>query len=199
MKKMSKRIQSLIFPVIMLFLAVIAVSYFGIKSRWFRAPFPEFGKKIAWIIGLPEQAYNFDVVVPGKLYRSGRPDERFIQYIHEKYGIENLISLTGKEKAHETASKLGIHVVAYDWSTHHLPDSEDISSVIDFIHRTNHTLIHCAGGSDRTGYTVAFYRVRQQNWKPEKAIEEMKKYWHQPENKKSLQIEMKDVLKANKD
>ena len=196
MKKTSKRIQSLIFPVTVLFFVVIVLSYFGIKSRWFRPPFPSFGKKIAWAIDLPEQAYNFDVVVPGKLYRSGRPDERFIRFVHNKYGIRHIISLTGKEKYHHTAKALGMNVMVYEWSTRHLPTNEELTAVIDFLHKNDHILVHCAGGSDRTGYAVAFYRVWRQNWKLEEAIKEMKNYWHQPERKKVLHREIKDLLKV---
>ncbi|MBW2364811.1 MAG: dual specificity protein phosphatase family protein [Deltaproteobacteria bacterium] len=197
MKKASKRIRSLIFPITVLFLVVIVLSYFGIKSRWFRAPFPSFGKKISWVIDLPEQAYNFDVVVPGKLYRSGRPDERFISYVYKKYGIVHLISLTGKEKYHHAAKELGMNVMIYEWSTRHLPTNEELAAVIDFLHKNDHIMVHCAGGSDRTGYTVAFYRIWRQNWKLEQAIKEMKKYWHQPERKKALHREIKETFKAD--
>ena len=197
MKKISKRIRSLIFPVTIMFLVVLVISYFGMKSRWFRAPYPFFGKEIAWMIGLQEQAYNFDVVVPGKLYRSGKPDERFVYYIHRKYGVKHIISFTGKEKSHDTSRKLGMNVKVYEWSTKNLPPDRELTGVVDFIHKNNHTLVHCAGGSDRTGYTVAFYRVWRQNWKLEKAIKEMKTYWHQPEKKKALHREIKEMLKAN--
>jgi len=194
MKKATKRFRSLMFPITMLLLVIVVVSYFGIKSRWFRAPFPSFGKKLAWVIGLPEQAYNFDIVVPGKLYRSGKPDERFIRYLHEKYGVQHLISLTGKENAHDAAKALGMSVMVYDWSPQHLPSEEELTGVIDFIRKNNHTLVHCAGGSDRTGYTVAFYRVWQQHWKKEKAIKEMERYWHQPDKKKMLHREINELL-----
>jgi len=196
-KKTSKRIQSLIFPVTVLFFVVIVLSYFGIKSRWFRPPFPSFGKKIAWAIDLPEQAYNFDVVVPGKLYRSGRPDEKFIRYVHKKYGILHIISLTGKEKFHHTAKELGMNIMVYEWSTRHLPNNDELTAVIDFLHKNDHILVHCGGGKNRTGYVMAFYRVWRQNWTLAQAIKEMKRYWHQPKKKKSLHSEIKKMLKSN--
>lgn len=191
---MSQRIRSLIFPFIILFLTLMVVSYVGIKSRWFRAPFPSLGKKIAWMIGLPEQAYNFDIVVPGKLYRSGKPDERFLRYVQKKYGIQNLISFTGKEASQKTAIEIGMNVMVYEWSTRHLPDKKELRSVIDFIDTNRDTLVHCAGGSDRTGYTVAFYRMYYQKWPLEKAVREMEKYWHDPEKKKKLHFEIKESI-----
>lgn len=196
MKKRVKRIRSLIFPIFMLLLVVMVVSYFGIRSRWFRAPYPSMGKEIAWAVGLPEQAYNFEAVVPGKLYRSGRPDNRFIRYVQRKYGIRHMISLTGKEKVHNDASKLGINVITYDWSTRHLPRQKALRSVVDFADKHDGVLIHCAGGADRTGYAVAFYRVWRQDWEPDKAVREMEKYRHQPEKKESLHREMNEWLNA---
>lgn len=199
MKMAKKRAKSLIFPVTILVFVGMILFYFGIRSRWFRAPFPIVGKNIAWMIGLPEQAYNFDVVVPEKLYRSGKPDDRFIRYIHEKYGIENIISLTGDEKAHETAETLGMKVLVYSWSPQHLPPKNELETVIDFIQKHNHTLVHCAGGSDRTGYAVAFYRIWRQHWKPENALKEMNTYWHKPEKKKALHREIAQWLQAPTD
>lgn len=197
MRKASKRIRSLSFPFIILFLSLLVVSYIGIKSRWFRAPFPAFGKKVAWLIHLPEQAYNFDVVVPGKLYRSGRPDERFLRYVHKKYGIQNIISFTGKEPAHKAAEKMGMKVKIYEWSTRHLPDKKELEEVIEFIDTHQKTLVHCAGGADRTGYTVAFYRMWRQHWSPEKAVKEMEAYWHQPEKKQALHREIEEMVEPN--
>lgn len=194
MKKSLQRIRSLIFPFVILFLALIFVSYVGIKSRWFRAPYPSFGKEIAWLIGLPEQAYNFDIVLPGKLYRSGKPDEKFLSYVKKKYGIQNIISFTGKEPSHEFAREIGLNVVVYEWSTRHLPDKQELKEVIDYIDRNRNTLVHCAGGSDRTGYTVAFYRMWRQQWPVERAVHEMEKYWHDPEKKKKLQFEIKEMI-----
>ena len=36
--------------------------------------------------------------------------------------------------------------------------------------------VHCAAGKDRTGYTVAAYRIVFENWSPNEAIEEMFDY-----------------------
>ena len=125
----------------------------------------------------------------------GKPDERFLRYIHKKYGIENLISFTGKEPAHDLAKKLGMNVKIYEWSTRRLPDRKELEEVLNFIDKNNNILIHCAGGSDRTGYTVAFYRMWRKNWSAEKAVKEMEKYWHNPEKKKALHEEIRELIK----
>ncbi len=46
-------------------------------------------------------------------------------------------------------------------------------------------VVHCAHGSDRTGVTIAMYRIIFQNWNKDEAIEEMKRggynyHWFYP-------------------
>ena len=175
-------------------LFLLGGGYFGIQFRWFRAPYPSYGKSIAWALGNPEEAYNFDVVVPGRLYRSGRPDERFIKYLHESYGIQRIISLTGASKAHETARKLGIKVAIFQWGTNELPLRQELKKVLDILTREKPVLVHCAGGSDRTGYTVAIFRVLHQGWNLDRAREEMARYWHKPQRNPGLHQELEDLL-----
>jgi protein tyrosine/serine phosphatase len=100
-------------------------------------------------------------------------------------------------KKHGYAKKLGINVLIYHWSTSHLPPKEELKSMVDFIDKNNYTLVHCAAGSDRTGYAVAFYRIWRQNWTLDAAIKEMEKYGYHPEKKKALQQEMKYMVKEN--
>lgn len=40
--------------------------------------------------------------------------------------------------------------------------------------------VHCAAGSDRTGYSVATYRIVEQNWKADDAIHEMFDFGYHP-------------------
>jgi hypothetical protein len=175
-------------------LFLLGGAYAGIKFRWFRAPYPSYGKAIAWALGNPEEAYNFDVVVPGRLYRSGRPDERFIKYLRESYGIQRIISLTSK--AHETARELGIKVAIFQWGTNELPPRQELKKVLDIITREKPVLLHCAGGSDRTGYTMAIFRVLHQGWNLDRAQEEMARYWHKPQRNAGLHQELEDLLRS---
>ena len=68
----------------MLIIGGSVAQFGGVYFRWFRAPYNVVGKAIAWTIGIPEEAYNFDVVVPGRLYRSGLPDVRFLDYVRRR-------------------------------------------------------------------------------------------------------------------
>jgi len=41
-------------------------------------------------------------------------------------------------------------------------------------------LVHCAAGKDRTGYAIAMYRIVEQQWDAESAIEEMFDFRYNP-------------------
>jgi len=157
---------------------LVAAVVMGISHRWFRAPYPSVGKQIAWRLGYPEAGYNFDVVVAGKIYRSGSPDERFIRYIHEQYGVRYIVSLTGPLAAHETARRLGIRVTVFSWTPSAPPPPGEFKALLDLLQEQGPVLVHCSSGSDRTGYAIVAYRVLRQNWSLEQAVEETKKYWH---------------------
>ena len=85
-------------PSIYLVLAVLIVGsgvglFGGIYFRWYTAPYHVTAKTIAWGVGMPEPAYNFDTVVSGRLYRSGFPDARFLDYVRRRYGIQHVVSI----------------------------------------------------------------------------------------------------------
>ncbi len=159
---------------------LVAAVVMGISHRWFRAPYPSVGKQIAWRLGYPEAGYNFDVVVPGKIYRSGSPDERFIRYVHEHYRIRHIVSLAGPLAAHETARRLGIRVTVFSWTPSEPPPPGEFKAVLDVLEEQGPVLIHCSSGSDRAGYAIVTFRVLRQSWSLEQAVQETKKYWHNP-------------------
>lgn len=174
-------------------LGTLAVAYIGNSERWFRGPYPKLGKDLAWFLGQQEAAYNFDHV-DANVYRSGRPDGRFVEYLKERHGLEHIISLTGESAAHQVARDLGLKVSIYHWSTDFLPKSEEFEQVQNILKSGEKVLIHCAGGSDRTGYSIATYRVRNQQWTLKDAVAEMRLYWHDSEDDPGLHAELRDLL-----
>jgi hypothetical protein len=159
---------------------LMAAAVMGISHRWFRGPYPSVGKQIAWRLGYPEAGYNFDAVVAGKIYRSGSPDEGFIRYVHAHYGVRRIVSLAGPLAAHETARRLGIRVTVFSWTPSEPPPPGEFRAVLDLLEGQGPVLVHCSSGSDRTGYAIVTYRVLRQNWSLAQAVEETKKYWHNP-------------------
>jgi hypothetical protein len=175
-------------------LALLGGIYLGIALRWFGAPYPSFGKEIAWLLGEQEAAYNFGVVEPGRVYRSGKPDERLIRYLRERYGVTRIVSLAGPFPAHETARELGIEVRVFDWPIEHLPPLSELQAVLGMLDSGGPTLVHCWGGSDRTGVTMAAYRVRRDGWSLGEAVREMARYGHLARLHAGLHRELRSLL-----
>lgn len=159
---------------------VAAATYGGIRLRLFRAPFPDFGKRIAWIIGEPEIGYNFDTVLDGRIYRSGEPDARFLEYLQQTRGLERLVSLNGPLPQHDVARDLGIDVTTFAWSVAEPPPREELEEVLAALDAEGSVLVHCAGGADRTGLAIATWRVRRLDWSVERALGEMASYAADP-------------------
>jgi|GEM_PF-3956099 len=161
---------------------VVALAVFFLlhKARIWRAPYPAWSKQLSWVIGGPEEAYNFGVVAPGKLYRTGRPDTKLFQYMHENYGIKQLVMLNGEDMQELDAPppELGMRRHVYFWSPDSPPPREELLEVLDIFQCGEPVAVHCYAGADRTGYAVAAYRILVQGWRPERAFEEMDRFWH---------------------
>lgn len=149
----------------------------GMHFNWYRAPYPGVGKAVAWAIDMPEAAYNFAVVTPGKLFRSGAPDADFLAYVQHRYGIKYVVSLFGPLDIHRTARNLGMEVTVLDWRTR-APTTQELRALLDFLNEKNGVLVHCNSGRDRTGYVVALHRMEQEHWSLEHALQEMEAHGH---------------------
>jgi len=167
----------LIAAALLLFFFGAATVLCGIRFNWYRAPYLDFRRTVAWAIGMPETAYNFAAVTPGKLYRSGAPDADFLAYVQHRYGIKYVVSLFGPLEVHRTAKNLGMEVTVFDWRTR-APTTQELRSVLDFLNEKNGVLLHCYAGRDRTGYVVALQRMEQQHWSLERALQEMEEHGH---------------------
>jgi protein tyrosine/serine phosphatase len=149
----------------------------GIYFRWYTAPYDPTGKTVAWSVRMPEPAYNFDTVVPGKLYRSALPDARFLDYAQQRYGIQHIVTLMGATEIEERAKELGMKVTVLNWRNDELP-GQDLKLLLTLFNGDERVLVHCKAGRDRTGYAIALYRIRQQQWSVQRAIQEMESYGH---------------------
>jgi len=172
----------------------ILVAWVGSHYRLFRPPYHGLGKEIAWLVGEPEAAYNFDTVGPGYILRSSLPDGRFVEYLRDEYGLQRIVSLIGETPAHAKARALGIEVTTYEWSSDHLPPENELQAVLGLLDEPTPVLVHCKGGLDRTGYTMALYRVTREGWTLEDARREMTSYWHVPERHPGVHAGLRDSL-----
>jgi tyrosine-protein phosphatase SIW14 len=62
------------------------------------------------------------------------------------------------------------------------PEEEDLVKFLKVLKDEKNwpVFVHCAAGSDRTGYSVATYRIVEQNWTADDAIHEMFDFKYHP-------------------
>lgn len=110
--------------------------------------------------------------VSGKLYRSAQPTAEGMQAA-ERLGIRTVVSLRSKQRDARLAEGTDLllrHVPMRAWDPH-MPGAVAALSAIAV--SPGPVLVHCWHGADRTGMVVALYRMLEQGWTREAAIEEM--------------------------
>jgi len=131
-------------------------------------------------------APNFSKVTP-KLWRGAQPDPRDPQVFERlaKAGVKTVINL---RHDHDDFAALQGTQIAYlripmrAWR----PEEEEMVLFLATLRRLladpNRwpVYVHCAAGKDRTGYAIATYRIVEQGWDAESAIEEMFDFRYNP-------------------
>jgi tyrosine-protein phosphatase SIW14 len=111
------------------------------------------------------------------LYRGGQPKTGGLKKLAE-LGIKTIINLRGESD--ETlaegreAKSMGMEYFNVPMSTAGRPTDEQVRRVIEIIEEKENApvFVHCRRGSDRTGAIIAVYRIKQDGWTAERAIEE---------------------------
>lgn len=110
--------------------------------------------------------------VSDDLYRSGQPSQQQMQRL-ENFGIKSVINLRAMHSDRDEVE--GTNLQSY-WVRMNAGDitDEKMISVLKLIAQSpKPVLIHCWHGSDRTGASVAMYRLVFQNWSKQDAIDEL--------------------------
>jgi hypothetical protein len=176
--------------------AALAAARVGMGAGWFVAPYPAPGRALAWTLGEPAAAYNFGVVVPGRVYRSSKPDERFLRWLRDEYGIRRVIGLSGELPVHEAARRLGFEVATFRWRVSELAPWTELEAVVGLLDDGAPVLVHCASGSDRTGFAVAAFRVLRERWDLARAEREMARYGHDAAEQPRQHARLRELLRA---
>ncbi len=101
---------------------------------------------------------NWDVVIPGKLYRSNHPTPGALARAVRKFGIKTLVNLRGHRAcgadalSREAAARLGIAHIDMAFESRGAPHKERILRFYE-IYQTMAfpALMHCKSGADRAG------------------------------------------------
>ena len=125
---------------------------------------------------------NFGKVAP-MLWRGSQPTEDGFRSLARK-GVKTVISLRDNHDDYDDFSKLGgaqvkyIRIPMHAWA----PDKALLVTLMKVLERalkdpdSSPVFIHCSEGRDRTGYSVATYRMVFEGWTPHDAIHEMFDY-----------------------
>jgi protein tyrosine/serine phosphatase len=105
------------------------------------------------------------------IYRSAQPTEAGFKNL-EDLGIRTVLNLRGfhGDDLRETGLK-EIRIRMHAWK----PDTDDLARAVRILSDPagGPYLVHCEHGADRTGMTIAVYRMAVQGWSRDAAIDEM--------------------------
>jgi protein tyrosine/serine phosphatase len=128
-------------------------------------------RNAAWAQPLDE-SWNLFEVTPS-LYRSEKIEPKFLPQL-QQLGITTVISFRKFHRYDEIFKKAGIKMVRVPMLTWRLRDAE-IKKALNHINQANgKVLIHCQHGADRTGLVAAMYRIVEQGWSKQDALDELK-------------------------
>lgn len=124
---------------------------------------------------LVNQQHNF-YRISDTVFRSEQPNAEIIPELR-KHDIDVVINLRSRDKDKTVLSQQNfqlVHVPIHTWAL----DRDDLLTVMKTIQtaksKNQKVLIHCYHGSDRTGASVAMYRIIFENWSTQDALNEMK-------------------------
>lgn len=127
-------------------------------------------------------ANNFDVVDPGRVYRSAQPKGDLGQILSER-GIASVLNLRGGSDsdwwyANEVRETRNRDFYDLPLSAARRPKRRELLLMLDLFDRCRYPLlIHCKSGSDRTGLAVGLYLMAKKNLPPEAALRAFS-IWH---------------------
>ena len=147
---------------------------------------------------------NLEVVAPGVLVRSAQPGLGDIERLTPEDGVKTILSLRDGEDpeviAYAKAHNMDWLVLKMKADLPPTPEQQELfltlaegrtvdldrfRSVIRKGSRTSGQatfgrplLLHCQGGSDRTGVMTALFRIEEQGWSVEEAKAEMLRHFH---------------------
>lgn len=120
---------------------------------------------------------RFAKVVDG-LYRGGEPTQREVQLLNKAYGIKKIVSLDQDigEDIDPICKELGINHIIWGLGKGNDPKIAALKKrILPTLLHDGPTYVHCKHGKDRTGMTVAMFRIYN-GWPLKKAIKEASEF-----------------------
>lgn len=121
------------------------------------------------------RAYNF-YQISSDVFRSEQPDHQLISELNT-HQIGLVINLRHRDHDQKTFAGTSIQLIQIPIHTWAM-NREDLLQVMQHIQRAKQNqqkvLIHCYHGSDRTGASIAMYRIIFEQWSTQDALNEMR-------------------------
>ena len=97
----------------------------------------------------------------------------------KEMGVDIVVDMRGGGNKHEKAevTKLGMQFVSIPWHCP-FPNDKPFARFLKLVHDNpgKRVFLHCRLGDDRTGMAVAAYRIADQGWSADEAMNEMKAF-----------------------
>jgi len=158
---------------------------------------------VAWFLWSYLAEKNFDVVVPGKIYRSGQPGPDQLESWIDRYGLKTILVLKPALRPYEReiAARRGVAIHHIVVSTRQdMPEEQwQLIKALLTDERNFPILFHCHSGADKTGLVAALYRVEVQGWPLWKALVEMDLHGHVPFQYPALQRYLRNRFRSGFD
>ena len=112
--------------------------------------------------------------VTSDLYRSAQPDEEGMK-AYAQFGIRTVINLRARHTDDDEARGTNLVLVYIPSRTRKINSGETVIKVLQAIRDAEKpVLVHCMHGADRTGLIIAMYRIIEQGWAKEAALDELR-------------------------
>lgn len=120
---------------------------------------------------------NFGKVAP-TLYRGGQPSAAGFASL-QKMGVQIVVDMrSGREMSEQKqVEKLGMQYVHIAWHCP-FPSDKPFAKFLELLQEKpeKKVFVHCRLGDDRTGMAVAAYRMADQGWSADEAMNEMREF-----------------------
>lgn len=145
----------------------------------------------AWVDNAAPNLFpkNFGEVTTGEVYRSGRLTPEAMRKVVEDKGVRTIVDLGawnpgsgGDQRERLTAESLGASYVRLPLFGDGRGDPNQYVRALRVITDpgAQPVLVHCAAGSERTGVAIALYRMIEQGWTIDQAMDEARRFRHDP-------------------
>ncbi|MCC2666844.1 MAG: tyrosine protein phosphatase [Gammaproteobacteria bacterium] len=135
---------------------------------------------VAWLF----LANNIHVVIPHQVYRSAQLTPGSLAYLIQREGIKTVINLRGANQKEwydnevVVTQKLGVKQYDLPMSAYRVTSAQNLSQLVNLLETAPRPiLVHCEGGSDRTGLASALVLILDENKSLKEAKQQFSLYY----------------------